>query len=846
MFRVGDFVTGKPDNGYCLTDTRSLCVVKEAVVGYSMTVVLLMTPHSDYLGDEYPVDNDEGKFELVNPIDWYAAHVDTPKVSNFDEYLARYGVITSESESERSESMSFNVGDIVTGTPENCYGLTNANALCVVKEVENGESMKVAVLTTEDPDELFSPHSGFFVQSRLFTKVERASVGDWLAEHSRVFKDGAIQYLTSLTQSSEEKGKVTMETKSPVAAPTLMDKSGKYNLTESEMNYLLQKGTELLEEYDYTVSNYGLRCIYEEWERNKGWLINLFKKSKYYKEGKFQIILPSDFRRTLNRDAIGSFCYWAKKNIPQPEEKLIHGFRYMEIKNAYDRLDNTSIYASELYHFGNPLFPISIESINEVKRDYSKFRGYLDEAREMYAVSNGVAYDKRDYDKKRYVESFFSSIACNPMQFCTKELADTLNTLCKAATNKELRAVEGKKISRIVNQFCGMIGLDKVKDTVLTGYSEAGQPIYRDHGYGYQFAMFADAINPLEYKRNVVLSLNPIDYWTMSFGHGWASCHTIDKENKRGGSSNFSGCYSGGTESYMLDESCFIVYTVSPEYDGDEYEMQDKYQRCVFALGEDKLLQMRVYPDGRDNAGDDATISFAKQLREVVQKVIADLYDVANLWVVKKGTDVCREMTHTTGVHYRDYLHYDDCNVSYLKRDGVLRNTKAINIGHNPICPNCGEEHNSEEWITCNECRDGITCARCGREINRDDAIYCEDNEEWYCDSDCASDDGVYYCENDGAWHTEDYCFYDDYDDCYYYGEPDVVTEDGHAYCSVDNAQEAGYRETDSGYWYREDEVHYCEHCGCIVHDDEWNDELECCMDCESEVRAEREAESAA
>jgi hypothetical protein len=69
-----------------------------------------------------------------------------------------------------------------------------------------------------------------------------------------------------------------------------------------------------------------------------------------------------------------------------------------------------------------------------------------------------------------------------------------------------------------------------------------------------------------------------------------------------------------------------------------------------------------------------------------------------------------------------------------------------------------------------------------------------------------------------------------------------IHAEDGIWFCCDSCAERDGYVEIDDC-WYPESETYYCEHCGETVHKDDWNSELDCCTDCEDEVRAELETE---
>lgn len=418
---------------------------------------------------------------------------------------------------------------------------------------------------------------------------------------------------------------------------------------------------------------------------------------------------------------------------------------------------------------------------------------------EMEAIKRGNFYSL--LNRLRYI------VRATTSGIVEKEDVEVITIICEDF-NLKMRPSVGQKWSRVVSKIAREIGFNKITDIKTVVIS--GEERQKDYGWNYQFALFADAINPQEVEKTFVISVNPIDFWTMSFGNSWASCHTIDKNGKRrkGNSNNYGGCYSGGTESYMLDDSSIITYYVDD--DGDEpYEMRDKIKRCVFYVGEDKLIQSRVYPDGRDG-GDEG---LPKVMREIVQYTFSQLLDTPNLWENKKGTEECTANILSYGTHYRDYECYDDCNVSYLRRINGNLNYKRISVGADPICPCCGEEHESEDWITCPSCRDVERCAHCGESIDPDNSIYCPDNDNYYCDEICANNDDIYFCVDDERWHTIDNCERDSGNGEYYYYTDDGYYCEGDWYHSFDAASDAGYycedleefrydaEETEDGYY---------------------------------------------
>lgn len=291
-------------------------------------------------------------------------------------------------------------------------------------------------------------------------------------------------------------------------------------------------------------------------------------------------------------------------------------------------------------------------------------------------------------------------------QYIDDDIVKKLNTICP-----DIHAHKGQKMSRVINKLLSYIGYNKLPD------------------YNREFAKYADALNPLQITRHTVVSVNPLDYLTMSFGNSWASCHTIDKQNKRGMPNSYEGMYSSGTVSYMLDKPSMVFYTVDASYNGNDFWNEPKINRQMFHWGQEKLVQGRLYP--QDN---DYNNSAYTPYREIVQNIISDLFGFPNLWTVSKGTDAADRYIISEGTHYKDYANYDNCTLSRPKGS---ENEQLITVGHDPICIYCGCEHNVEENISC--CASGIFCAHCGCVIDEgavawvDGEPYCEDCASW-CD----------------------------------------------------------------------------------------------------------------
>lgn len=589
------------------------------------------------------------------------------------------------------------------------------------------------------------------------------------------------------------------------------------------------EASEFLRYFDYpTNTNVIESRIFKTWFDNKSTIRGILRNHPKWDDDQQAIIFDADIETGINSSAIHEFVRWFSSNlhdeffkrnsVPEvfdmPVKEFFQKCRlYADLSDVMERIIYSSWLETSKLRYGN----LTFADVRRLNNEYSSKRRQLEDD---YHYDGDYLIPLPALMRWRKIDLFLDDLVniCSPN--ATSEFAERINALIP-----EVKAVEGQKISRIISKIGKLYGLDKIVE-IHQIYRRVegggGRYVDKDYGWNYKFAAFGDAINPIKVHQYTVISINPFDYWTMSFGDNWASCQTIDKGNIRDVSENhYSGCYSAGTESYMLDTSSIIMYTVKPDYEGEMWKA-DKSRRCMFHLARNgqSFVQGRLYPDSRDG-GD---LGMAAQFRQIFQRILSECQEDDNYWNTRKGTEAIAEYVESHGHHYRDYAHYEDC--SYSVRKG--RTPMMIPIGRNAICPNCGCEHGEEETITCSGCSDGIgsfaNCAHCDEPISEDDDYIYIDDDHYFCCGECAEREGYRFCVNDEEWHCvdEDDCFRDDYDDEWYYGEPEVETVDGNRYASEDNAYSDGYRyAVDEGEWYSEDDCVYDDYT------DEWyyNDE---------------------
>lgn len=339
--------------------------------------------------------------------------------------------------------------------------------------------------------------------------------------------------------------------------------------------------------------------------------------------------------------------------------------------------------------------------------------------------------------------------------------------------NLGLKPKAGQKMSRFIRQALLAMGEDLEHNLKLkTAYEK-----------------LADALAEYEIKHPLIISANPCDFLTMSYGTNWASCHIINPDIARGGDT-YSGCYKAGTLSYANDESTLILYTVDKLPDDlRNLPITPRLTRQLFMVNVDNgiMMQSRLYPYTDD-------LNLIDNYRAVMQDVLATCYGKSNLWSLRRDcfdTDVFTTCCYS--LHYRDYEYANQYHIStstlrdieqvgtvsvignegyYLDVNYKIEIEDAEVVTHEFVCAHCGSEIDPDDVI---EIDGEYYCPECVRE--------CEDCGEW-CVADDMTDVGGDYVYH---WVCRD-CLENHYYVCYHcdeYVHEDAVitTRDGETYC---------------------------------------------------------------
>ena len=615
----------------------------------------------------------------------------------------------------------------------------------------------------------------------------------------------------------------------------------------------------------YHPTDKGIDAVLDNWKEKKGradvWngnsVLDVLSKHPDYVPEKGYIVKKNEYDRGVDSKVITNVLGQIEYAVSHPTSYIlkpveIRPWTYMEcslIVNKLERImEGLSVDPSHMTYRDM--------TYDDVMKEKDVWNRRLHLLAEEYYIAESKCYDRTEMGRmdelthlihkiKEYISTKIAEMSDEELKqplLIDEEIFNMIEN-----TNLEIRGIRiGQKFNKVIGKILAETG---VKNNW--------------NNYNKEFARLCDAASPTKFTRFTIISANPVDYYRMSFGSSWSSCQTIDKRGfyrPSDGGDNYEGMHASGTASYQGDESSIIMYTVDKSYEGSDYEMQPKINRCMFHLGEGKFVMGRVYPQGTD--GEEEVY---RQWRNIFQQIIAECMGLPNYWKTLKDVNEKCEQLRSEGTHYRDYQ-YDYCNIagwSYIKPTAeTTPTTKYIKIGSQPICPQCGRSHWEDDNIECSSCRSDFEyeCACCGAVHDREDmheidgeyycddcCFWCEYHEEYECGDSYYVHNYGDVCEyalyESGDFATCEYC-----NDHYYIGNGDdgIETEDGYWYCDSSCVEAAGYVYCDDDGWYRESETHYCEVCGQTVHDRDWDDDLEMCTRCAEERSDDNEEENIA
>lgn len=401
----------------------------------------------------------------------------------------------------------------------------------------------------------------------------------------------------------------------------LKAKWSKYCDTDKLVNDTMK----LLKDYGHKNTEHGVCVLLDKYFAQKEPLIKLFMTSKNY-IGDMRIVVTKEFDRNINSDEIYYFFRSFHSSIDSAQ--------------MLKKTDANGKGMMDYLWAGKTVFGLdNLPNAEDQEERLTKLRQFNYQWGDI--AKNREAFDEFCNYVYQFQNIYYSTIQ--------KDYTANPN-------KKEIPLLKrGTKTSRAFNKVCNYYGVDQFKN------------------YNKLFAQYADLVSDLSRKMRFVISLNPLDYLTMSHGVSWQSCHNIR-----------NGGWKGGTLSYMLDTTSIITFVID-NTEGPIHTIP-KYYRQMYHYENSLFIQNRLYPQGNDGA-----TNLYEKFRGFIIEEFADILHIDGDWTTSIGSGYCTQhVIESNGKHYRDYNHNSSCSIFYPKEKAKTALAHKMTIGHEGICVNCG------------------------------------------------------------------------------------------------------------------------------------------------------------
>lgn len=241
------------------------------------------------------------------------------------------------------------------------------------------------------------------------------------------------------------------------------------------------------------------------------------------------------------------------------------------------------------------------------------------------------------------------------------------------------------------------------------------------------FRLFHSRIlNQAKFHGNLCLSIEPLDYFTMSINRAnWSSCMRLDDGEYRAGPIE------------MMNSPCVIMAYLSSTDDVDYYwgKWNNKKWRELFIVDETAIIGIKGYPYWDRSLESEALSWIASLVEEkfhwgpysrTVSSAIEEKFCFFTF-------DENHKYTFKTNLMYNDFSYEHH---ALLNPQAPTEGIKRIYYSGFSECMNCGQgEIQDASSIQCEDCSPSIRCECCGNVLYDDETYYDKDGNT-YCE-DC-------------------------------------------------------------------------------------------------------------
>lgn len=277
---------------------------------------------------------------------------------------------------------------------------------------------------------------------------------------------------------------------------------------------------------------------------------------------------------------------------------------------------------------------------------------YNDDVPENFFTYFSLSYNN-DSGLRFVVENCFS-------ETITDSVAEIINLIAP-----EFKFKGGQKSSRVLNKVFDYLGFTKHPE------------------YNCIFAKISDCISPRDFKRTAVLSVNPMDYLTMSNGNSWSNCMCLTPSRNFDGF-EYQGKHKAGCMSYLTDGVSLLFYTLDDNrFKSAELWKIPKITRQVIFYSSPHIIHERIYPKSIDYCESENNPYYV--YRNCVWKIISECEEVQNRWtpyntIIKDKPDTFM---------YPDWKYY---TVLRYVNPNIPKQSNTISVGDKTYCIKCGEQ----------------------------------------------------------------------------------------------------------------------------------------------------------
>ena len=368
-----------------------------------------------------------------------------------------------------------------------------------------------------------------------------------------------------------------------------------------------------------------------------------------------------------------------------------------------------------------------VTTINEKREIDGRYFDYCDELRNVIYEDNDISKQIIDKLSAPIIANhnglvpdmftiFFSPHMINDaaLRFATDHcFAETISGCTADGLNQitpEFHFKPGQKSTRVLNKVYEYFGFTK------------------HPAYNRIFAKISDCISPKSFKRTAVLSVNPMDYLTMSNGNSWSNCMCLVQSRNYDGQ-EYQGKHKAGCMSYLTDGVSLLFYTLDEsDFKSKELWKIPKITRQVIFYNTPHIVHERIYPKSIDYRENDANPYII--YRNCVWKLISECESASNSWV--PFNTIIRDNPDT--FMYPDWNYY---TVLRYINPNLPKQGNTINVGDKTYCLKCGSQRYRSTLdvndrmcgsLFCEDCDPTISERGCNDDDNdRDDDYYDDD-----------------------------------------------------------------------------------------------------------------------